>query len=470
MESKAVWLERAKGIVGEKNLLVRAEDIEPYSHDEFALDSYARPPLAVVKPASEQDLAEIVRLCSEMRVPVTPRGGGTGLSAGCVPAPNGIVLSLERLNRIIDADRENLTITVQAGLPLKKLYEAVEEMNLYFPPHPGDEGAFIGGAVATNAGGARAVKYGTVKRFVLGLQAVLADGRIIEIGGKFIKSSTGYGLIDLMIGSEGTLAVITRITVSLLPMPASIQTIVVPFAGIDEAVKAAASILHNGIIPTAVEFVEHSVIRSAERLLKQSWPAQDGQASLMIILDGVTEDEVLNQAEKLAGVMEQNQALDVLIAENKERQAAILELRSMLYEALRPGTVELFDICVPRSGIVGHLQFIRELEKKYGLNLPTYGHAADGNIHTHFMRRKLVDGEIKDKIPGWEELHRVIRDELYLDAERRNGIISGEHGIGLVKKAYLEKNIGKDTVDVMRSIKKALDPHNILNPGKIFSV
>ena len=467
MPLKRESLDRITAITG-GNLVTNREDMEPYSHDEYATAAYQVYPAAVVKPGSTGEVAAIVRYCAEVGLPLTARGGGTGLSAGCTPHPEGIVLSLERLNRIVDVDVHNLTITVEAGVTLNQLYQEVEKTGLFFPPHPGDEGAFVGGTVATNAGGSRAVKYGTIKRFVLGLEVVLASGEIVALGGKYVKSSTGYCLLDLMIGSEGTLGIITQVTLALVPRPASVQTLVVPFESISAAIRTVPAILQGGIVPCAVEFVEHSVIAGAERLLKRTWPTHEGTASLMIILDGPSEEEVLAQAEKVAGVVEAGGALDVLIADQKSRQAEILELRSMLYEALRPGTVELFDVCVPRSEIAGHVEFIHELEKKVDTSLPTYGHAADGNIHTHALKVRFRDGLLGEEQPGWEEKHRRVREEIYQDAIRRQGIISGEHGIGLVKKEYLLRNLGPVRIELMRAIKKALDPQGILNPGKIF--
>ena len=462
------WWRRAKDIAGHR-VLSEPAALEPYGHDEFAMDTYRAMPEAVVKPADEAEVAALVRLCHEERVPVTVRGGGTGLSAGCVPSPGGIVLSMELLDHVVEADAANRSITVQAGVTLRKLYEAVQGMSLYFPPHPGDEGAFVGGAVAANAGGARAVKYGTVRRFVLGLQVVLANGEVLDLGGKFIKSSSGYDLLDLMIGSEGTLGVITRVTLSLLPPVGSVQTLLAPFGTVQQAIEAVPTMLATGIIPCAVEFVEHSVIRCAERLLQKSWPARQGKASLMVILDGRSEQDTMEQAEAIGQALEQAQALDVLITDQKAKQAEILELRSMLYEALRPGTVELFDVCVPRSEIAAHVGVVHALEHRLGVFLPTYGHAADGNVHTHSLRAELEDGVIGAELPDWRQKHEAVRDAIYADVVSRGGVISGEHGIGLVKREYLPLNLGQAHIGVMRSIKKALDPDGILNPGKVFA-
>ena len=464
------WLKQAAEIVGADGVLQDPADVEAYGHDEYALETYVQLPKAVIKPSSEEQVAEIVRLCGQKGVPLTARGGGTGLSAACIGDPEGIVLSLERLNKVVEADPDNYAITVQAGVTLEQINRAAEEIGLFFPPHPGDESAMAGGMVATNAGGARAVKYGTIRRFVLGLQVVLASGRIAELGGTFLKSSTGYSLMELMIGSEGTLGVITRVTLALLPRPGSIQTLLAPFDTVAAAIESVPAVLNRGIIPFAVEFVERSAIACAERLLDKSWPAHQGPASLLLMLDGPDEDLVLSQAEAIGEVLEEQGALDILLADNREKQEEILGIRSMIYEALRPGTVELFDVCVPRSQIAGHVEFVHGLEDKYRVPLPTYGHAADGNVHTNFMRTRIEEGRLGEQIPDWAAKHEAVRREIFEDVIRRRGNISGEHGIGLAKRDYLANNVGKANVGLMRSIKKALDPKGILNPGKIFTL
>ena len=467
MKVNEEWLARAEEIVGKDGVLSDPADLAPYGRDEFSLEDYARQPAAVVRPSTEEQVAAVVRLCARTGVPLTARGGGTGLAAACVPAPGGIVLSMERLNRVLDADAANRTLTVQAGVTLGAVYREAEAIGLSFPPHPGDESAQVGGAVATNAGGARAVKYGTIKRFVLGLQVVAADGETVELGGKLLKSSTGYHLMELMIGSEGTLGVITRVTLALLPRAASVQTLVAPFETVEAAIGSVPAVLATGIVPFAVEFVEHTALRCGERLLQKSWPTHEGQASLLILLDGASEEEVLGLAERIGGVLEEQGALDVLIADQRERQQEIMEIRSLLYEALRPGMGEIFDICLPPAEVAGHVKFVHELEARAGAPLPTFGHAADGNVHTHFMRTRLEDGLLGEEIPGWREKLGLVREELYADAIRRHGVISGEHGIGLVKREHLERNVGPAALRLMRAVKAALDPQGILNPGKV---
>ncbi len=469
MALSAAWLAGARQIVGER-LISDPDTLAPFGHDEYATQAFAAVPLAVVKPSDEKEVAALVRLCLREKVPLTVRGGGTGLAGGCIPSAGGVVLSMELLNKVIEADPKNHTITVQAGMTLKRLYEEVDAMSLYFPPHPGDEGAFIGGAVAANAGGARAVKYGTVKRFVLGLQVVLASGEVMELGGKFIKSSTGYHLLELMIGSEGTLGVITRVTLGLLPRMGSVQTLIAPFTTVQQAIDAVPGMLDRGIIPCAVEFVEHSAMRAAERLLNKTWPARVGAASLMIILDGRDEEDTLAQAEAIGTAMEAGGALDVLLSDQKAKQAEILELRSNLYEAVRPAMVEVYDVCVPRSEIANHVGFVHALEARLGVSMPCFGHAADGNVHSHFLKSLLDDGLFGPELPDWASHREEATEAIYADVARRGGVISGEHGIGLVKRKYLPMNLGPIQLAAMRAIKNALDPQGILNPGKIFEL
>jgi glycolate oxidase len=467
MALSAGWWDQVRELLGDR-VFSEPSLIEPYGHDESAPEELRGVPDAVVRPRDEREVSTILTLCRREKVPVTVRGAGTGLAGGCVPGRGGIVLSTELMNRVVETDRANLTITVQAGLPLRRLYEEVERMSLYFPPHPGDEGATVGGAVAANAGGARAVKYGTVRRFVLALQVVLASGDILELGGKYIKSSTGYHLADLLIGSEGTLGVITRITLALLPPVGSVQTLLAPFPTTEAAIGSVNALLAAGILPCAVEYIERPVVLLAEKLLNKKWPSHAGAADLMLILDGRDDADTTAQAEAAGAVLESAGSLDVLASDQRERQAEMLEIRSVFYEAIRPGTAEGFDICVPRSQVAPHLAVVRRLEEEHETVLPTYGHAADGNLHSHSLRRAIVEGGFGPELPRWKEKNAAIRRSLYEDVIRRGGVISGEHGIGIAKKDFLAANLGPVHLAVMRSIKKALDPEGILNPGKIF--
>lgn len=468
MSTTDEFLKQARTVVAPENLVTAAADLEAYRHDEFAAEEIGRLPIAVFKPRSETEVAAVLRLCWETRTPVTVRGGGTGLSGGCVPAPGGVVLSTERLRAIKSVDAANQTVTAEAGVSLNELYKQVDAAKLFLPPHPGDESAVLGGVVATNAGGSRAVKYGTIRDFVLGVRAVLPDGRIVELGGTIRKATSGYDFKDLIIGSEGTLAVITQVTLAVLPPPGATYTLVIPFATTTEAIRAVPQVMAAGIVPMAVEFIDHGVIRAAELSLNRTWPAVSGAASLIFILDGDTEDELLGRAERIAEVTESAGALDVLAASTKEQQENVLRIRSMVYEALRPATAELLDVCVPRSQIAGHVEAVGELSRRFDVPLPTYGHAADGNVHTHILHHLLEDGLVGDPIPDWQDLHRRIRAAVYEDAVKRGGVISGEHGIGIVKREALARYTDPTVLELMRGAKQLFDPRGILNPGKIF--
>lgn len=461
------FLNNIAALVGEEYVLLDEFGKEPYSHDEYPLGSSAVMPEAVVVPGSEEEVAKVVSECNSYRVPVTSRGGGTGLSGGCVPTRGGIVLSLQRLNKAVEIDTMSRMITVEAGMTLNQLYAQVEKAGLFFPPHPGDEGAFVGGVVATNAGGARAVKYGTVKKFVCGLTVVLPDGSRTTLGGRLYKTSSGYNLLDLFIGSEGTLGIITKVTLSLIPPPKYTVTLVTPFENTADAIRAVPAVLGTGSIPSAVEFVEHYTLRCVERKTEQPWPVSSGTASLMLILDGDSEDSVLESAERIAETLEESGGGETFIAEQAAQQADILGKRSMIYDALREATVELFDICVPVSQIAEHVHFIHNLEQKYGCALPTYGHAADGNVHTHFLRARFEDGIFGEELPNWRDVHLKVREEIYRDALSRGGVISGEHGIGKVKKDFFIETADPAGLALMRMIKTAFDPNGIMNPGKV---
>jgi len=461
---------KLKEILGEENLIWEPDKMSDYSHDEFALESIRKLPEVVVKPRDREEVSQILKLANKEKFPVTPRGGATGLVGSCVPLYGGLVLSLENMNKVLEVDTENLMAVVEAGVPLMEFYKKIEEEGLFFPPHPGEESAQIGGVIATNAGGSRAVKYGVIRNFVKGLEVVLPKGEIIEIGGKIMKDSAGYSLLNLMIGSEGTLGVITKATISLLPPPRAMLTLVAPFNSVRDAIKTVPMIIKSKTIPMAIEFVEKEPILVTEEYLQKRWPCHEGEAYLMVIIDGPSEEELMHLAESVAELCTANNALDVFVADTKERQDNILNIRSQIYEALKPYTIEILDITVPRAEIADHVEKVHEIADKYGVWLPTYGHAGDGNVHTHLMKVKFKEGKIEETKEEWEEKYLQVRKELHIDGLNRGGTISGEHGIGIVKKEYLCMALGKVHIDIMRGIKKILDPENILNPGKIFDV
>ena len=461
--------EAVEAIVGKENVLSGAEKTVDYSHDEFSLREIASEPELVVKPATEYEVAEVLKLAAERLIPVTPRGGATGLCGGCVPSSGGIVLSLERMNRVLEIDTENQMAVAEAGLRLSDLATAVEYAGLYFPPHPGDESAMVGGLVATNAGGSRAVKYGTIRNYVRGLEVACPTGEILKLGGKFVKSSTGYSLLHLFVGSEGTLGVITKAIIQLIAKPALTRSLVVPFAELGPAIDTVPLLLKRGIVPMAVEFLEVEPIVLAEEYLRLKWPTKMGKTHLLIILDANSEEEMDRVSQAVADVCLEKDAMNIFIAETPSRQEEVLSIRSKIYEAIKAGTVEILDISVPRAEIAGHVRKVGEIARKYDIWLPTFGHAADGNIHTHIMKARYMNGEmVPVPVSQWRDKVDKVREEIFQDCRERGGVISGEHGIGLVKKPYLSLVLDEKQIDLMRGIKKVFDPAGIMNPGKIF--
>jgi glycolate oxidase len=458
-------------IVGEKHVISDPEKMRDYGHDEFSLRDIAREPDVVVKPGSTEDVSRVLALANEERIPITPRGGATGLCGGCVPSFGGIVLTLERMNQIIEVDLRNQMVVVEPGVMLMDFYPRIEEAGLFFPPHPGDESAMIGGVIATNAGGSRAVKYGVVRNYVRGLEVALTSGAVINLGGKLMKSSTGYNLLNLMIGSEGTLGVITKATIQLTPSPQLSRSLIIPYDNLEQAIDSVPLLMAEKISPLAVEFVPKDVIQITEKYLHKRWPSTLGNTYLLIILDAASEEQMDALSHQVAAICLKNEALDVFVADSPSKQQQVLDIRSKIYEAIKAHTLEILDISVPRAEIAQHVKRVHEVSLKYGIWLPTFGHAADGNVHTHIMKAAYLDGDIIS-LPEkeWGEKLEKVRQELYRDCKERGGVISGEHGIGIVKKSYLPYVIDEESIHIMKGIKKAFDPNNILNPGKIFDL
>ena len=455
-------------IVGRENVLDDRERMRDYSHDEFSLSDIARMPELVLKPRSPFQVAAILEIAGSRKIPVTPRGGATGLCGGCVPSPGGVVLSVENMNRILEIDADNQMAWVEAGVTLLELEKAVAEAGFYFPPHPGEESAMIGGMIATNAGGSRAVKYGVLRQYVRGLEVVTPQGDILTLGGKLIKSSTGYSLLHLMIGSEGTLGIITKAVIQFLTKPAVTRSLVIPFETLESAIETVPRLLKKAV-PVALEFIPLDVLLISAEHLRKKWPCEIGETHLLVILDSAGEDEMDRLSQTVAEIALGHGALDVFIADTPKKQDDVLAVRSKIYEAIKRDTIEILDLCVPRAEIAAHVKKVRSIEKKHGLWLPTFGHAGDGNVHTHIMKARFENGRIVPLAEGdWREKFDRIREEIYDDGKARGGVISGEHGIGLVKKKYLSRSLSLEQIELMRGIKRAFDPNGILNPGKIF--
>jgi glycolate oxidase len=454
-------------IIGGSNVITEREKLIDFAGDEFPGTEIRHYPDVVVKPVNTDQVSAIAAFANKNRIPLTVRGGGTGLCGACVPMFGGIVISFANMKKVVEVDLENLMAVVEPGCTLQEFYKAIEGTGLFFPPHPGDEGATIGGVIAANAGGARAVKYGVIRNFVRGLEVVMADGTITMLGGKLMKSSTGYSLLNLMIGSEGTLGIVTKAIINLSPEPGAMYTLIAPFSDLQSAIKTVPSIICNRILPMAVEFVERDSIAVTEDFMNKKWPCTSGSADLMIIIDGTNEDEVMAQAERVAELCTAGGALDIFVADTKDKQQTILEIRSNIYEAMRNNMIEILDVTVPRSRIADLVEAIHDIEQELGIWLPTYGHAADGNVHTNIMKARWKDG-VWTEIPGWEKVFRSARDKIHQLGRQFGGMISGEHGIGIVKKEYIGDFLDSRQLQLMREIKRVFDPSGILNPGKIF--
>jgi glycolate oxidase len=455
--------------VGAANVFSDPDRTFDYGHDEFSMKEIAHEPDLVVRPGTTAEVASVMTIANANRIPVTPRGGATGLCGGCVPVCGGIVLSLERMARVLEVDIDNQMAVTEAGVRLSDFAKAVEDAGLYFPPHPGDESAMMGGLVATNAGGSRAVKYGTIRNYVRGLEMVTPAGDILRLGGKLEKSSTGYNLMHLVIGSEGTLGVVTRVILHLMARPGLMRSLVVPFEALEPALETVPLIMKRGIVPLAVEFLEVEPITLTEEHIHKKWPTKLGTTHLLIILDASTDDEMDRLSQGVAEVCCEKGAIDVFIADTPSKQDEVLAIRSKIYDAIKAGTVEILDIAVPRAEVAGHVRKVREVAAKYDIWLPTFGHAADGNVHTHIMKVRYEGGAMVP-VPEseWRPKADPVRQELFRDCKARGGVISGEHGIGLVKKPYLSIVLDEREIDLMRGIKRAFDPRGIMNPGKIF--
>ncbi len=452
-----------KGIVGENNVVLSPEG---YLYDETP--ESVRPEVSrdavVVKPGNTMQVSEIMGLANRMRIPVFVRGGGTGLSGGAVPVKSGIILSMERMNRIIEIDQENLMAVCEAGVSLRELIKAVERVpGLSFPPHPGDESAQLGGLVANNAGGARAVKYGVMRNYVTGLEIVLPSGEILNLGGKIIKNTAGYDLLHLIVGSEGTLCVITKVILRLIPEPGVTYTLVIPFQDARNAIKCVPEILKSGVLPLAIEYMDIEAIKAGESVTGKKWPFSGGKAHLMVIVDGRNEAELMEKSEIIEKISGKYGALDVLVGVSRREQRDILEIRSLIYEGLKDETIEVLDVTVPSSSIA---EFVEKCQKKADeLNLKVlhFGHAGDGNVHQQIMKSGLSRDEWMKKYAEFKEFAFSVAGEL-------GGTITGEHGIGAVKKEDFIKTSPEELTTLMKKIKKAFDPNNILNPGKVVDV
>jgi len=449
-------------ISGPQAVFSDEETLTIYSKDETIGISFR--PEVVVKPTTSKEIQEIMRLANLEKIPLTPRGKGTGLSGGAVPIYGGIVLSCERMEGILDIDHENLMVVTEPGIITGVLQSAVEAENLFYPPDPASlASCSIGGNVAEGAGGSRAVRYGTTKDYVNGLQVVLPSGEVISTGGKVVKDVTGYNLTQLIIGSEGTLGIVTQIILRLIPLPKLRKDMLIPFPTIDQAARTVSEIIRSKIVPTAIEFMEKNSFELAERFTKRILPFREADAHLLITLDGNHQESLEEDQNRIGEICERNGAIDILIANSPTMRDRMWEGRKCLFEAANHfgSPYKSLDVVVPRSLIPTLIKKIKEISEKSKMKAMSFGHAGDGNVHTLLFKGELPDEE-------WEDRIDLTQRELYQSTIDLGGRITAEHGVGILRKPFLSMNLDPQQIELLKGLKKVFDPQHILNPGKIF--
>lgn len=451
------------GVIDHDRVLIGDAISEDYSHDE--LGTVANYPEILVRVLSTEEVSAVMKYAYDKNIPVVVRGSGTGLVGACVPIYGGIMIETTLMNHILELDTKNLTITVEPGVLLMELGKYVEENDLFYPPDPGEKSATIAGNISTNAGGMRAVKYGVTRDYVRGLTVVMPDGQIVEIGGKIVKNSSGYSLKDLVVGSEGTLCIITKAILKLLPLPKKTISLLIPFETFTEAASIVPKIIKSKAIPTAIEFMERQTILFAEDFLGKKFPDTSSNAYILLTFDGNSKEQVESEYEVVAALCLQEGAKDVYIVDTDERKDSVWSARGAFLEAIKASTTEMdeCDVVVPRNKVAEFINYTHDLEKELNIRIPSFGHAGDGNLHLYICRDDLNASD-------WEaQLNRTM-DKLYGKALEFKGLVSGEHGIGYAKRQYLLNDYGEYEMNLMNGIKLAFDPKNILNPKKVCQI
>ncbi|MBL0057385.1 MAG: FAD-binding protein [Chitinophagaceae bacterium] len=457
-------LVKFREILGETGVFVDEESLNHYAHDETENLHFL--PDIVVKPGTVQEVSAVMRICNEYRIPVTPRGAGTGLSGGALPHLGGVLLSTEKLNRIIGIDERNLQVTTEPGVITEVLQNAVKEKGLFYPPDPSSRGScFIGGNIAENSGGPKAVKYGVVKDYVLNLELVLPTGEIIWTGANVLKNSTGYNLTQLVVGSEGTLGIVTKIVLKLLPHPKYDLLMLVPFGSLEKAGEAVSAIFRAGFTPSALELVEIDALRIVSRFVDSTAvPVGDDVAAHLIIeVDGNHPETLMNEMESIAALLADYGSGEIFFADDAQQKAELWKLRRRVAEAVKiDGYTIEEDTVVPRAELPALIRGVKELGRQYDFEAVCYGHAGDGNLHIRIKKPgSQFSLDNPDVIPALNALFKLVKS--------LGGTISGEHGIGLVQKEYMGIVFDEVSLELMRGIKKLFDPNQILNRGKIFN-
>lgn len=458
-------LESFKSITGDAYVFVDEESLNNYAHDETENLHFL--PDVVIKPRTAEEISQIMSICHQNKIPVTPRGAGTGLSGGALPHLGGVLLSMERMNSIIEIDERNLQVITEPGVITEVLQNAVKEKGLFYPPDPSSRGScFIGGNISENSGGPKAVKYGVVKDYVLNLEIVLPTGEIMWTGANVLKNSTGYNLTQLIVGSEGTLAIVTKIVLKLLPHPKYDLLMLVPFNDVEKAGEAVSAIFRAGYTPSAMELVEINALKIVSRFVDSTVvPVTDEmEAHLIIEVDGNHLETLMAEMEAIAELLLQYDCGDAFFADDAQQKAELWKLRRRVAEAVKINgyTIEE-DTVVPRAELPALIKGVKALGKEYDFDVVCYGHAGDGNLHIRIKKAgSIYSLNNPDVIPALQALFRLVKS--------LGGTISGEHGIGLIQKPYMDIMFDKAGFELMKGIKKVFDPNNILNSGKIFDL
>ncbi len=450
-------------ILGEKHVLFDKESLQDYGHDQTEHLLFL--PEVVLKPRTTEEISAIMKICNESGIPVTPRGAGTGVSGGALPHLGGVLLSTERLNSILHIDEKNLQVTTEPGVITETLQEAVKEKGLFYPPDPSSKGScFIGGNIAENSGGPKAVKYGVVKDYVLNLEVVLPTGEVIWTGANVLKNATGYNLTQLVVGSEGTLGIVTKIVLRLIPLPKYDLLMLVPFASLEKAGEAVSAIFRAGFTPSGLELVEYDALKIVSEMVDSSAVpvTEDTAAHLIIEVDGNHMDSLMSEMESIGELLMQFECGEIYFADDAQQKAELWKLRRRAAEAVKlQGYTMEEDTVVPRAALPDLIKGVKELGRQYDFHAVCYGHAGDGNLHIRIKKEGLQNSQDDP------QMIKCLR-ALFELVKSLGGTISAEHGIGLVQKGYMDIMFDDVQLRIMREIKKVFDPNNILNAGKIF--
>ncbi len=458
-------MQQFKSIVGEQFILADEESLRNYGHDET--ENLLFLPEVVIRVRTPQEISAILQICNRKKIPVTPRGAGTGLSGGALPHLGGVLLSTDRMNSILLIDERNLQVTTEPGVITEVLQDAVKEKGLFYPPDPSSRGScFIGGNIAENSGGPKAVKYGVVKDYVLNLEVVLATGEIIWTGSNVLKNSTGYNLTQLIVGSEGTLGIVTKIVLKLIPLPKHDLLMLVPFSSLEKACEAVSAIFRAGFTPSALELVEIDALKIVNRYVDStSVPVTDDiEAHLIIEVDGNNMDVLMADMEAISILLSGYDCGEIYFADDVQQKAELWKLRRRVAEVVKlEGYTIEEDTVVPRAELPALIRAVKELGRKQGFDSVCYGHAGDGNLHIRIRKPGTTNSQDDP------EMIKSLRD-LFVIVKKLGGTISGEHGVGLIQKDYVDIVFDQTQLRLMREIKKIFDPNNILNAGKIFDL